>query len=243
MRLLNSAIGKLNKVPILPDIPKIPELGGGKTTGRRGGPQQGVAIGGERFAKPVVVDNITVEIDGEAVGRATRKSDQRDARRNPARNAGPTRRTLMAVDASPGAGRVLIASGAGPLVAEPSWTRYDNLSACRCFGFDWHRGRQTEFDVTSAGTARVFFNDRDGTSTPTLPSGVSHVATVRPGHDRLGTGVPRTHRRPPQHPSPRRTSPDEPAVGLRRRFRLPGRREDGGRRRSVRSLRQLKSPA
>ena len=89
MRLLNSAIGKLNKVPILPDIPKIPELGGGQTAGRRGGPQQGVAIGGERFAKPVVVVNSTVEIDGEAVGRATRKSDERDARRNPRQKRGP----------------------------------------------------------------------------------------------------------------------------------------------------------
>jgi hypothetical protein len=69
----------------------------------------------------------------------------------------------MAVDASPGAGRVLIATGAGPLVSEPSWTRYDDLSACRCAGFDWQRGRQSEFDITNTGTARVFFNDRDGT--------------------------------------------------------------------------------
>ena len=58
----------------------------------------------------------------------------------------------MAVDASPGAGRVLIATGAGPLVAEPSWSRYDNLSMCRCFGFDWNRGRQSEFDITDTGT-------------------------------------------------------------------------------------------
>lgn len=69
----------------------------------------------------------------------------------------------MAVDASPGAGRVLIATGAGPLVAEPSWTRYDNLSACRCSGFDWQRGRQSEFDVTNTGTARVYFHDRNDT--------------------------------------------------------------------------------
>lgn len=69
----------------------------------------------------------------------------------------------MAVDASPGAGRVLIATGAGPLIAEPSWTRYDNLSSCRCFGFEWQRGRTSEFDVTNTGTARVFFHDRVGT--------------------------------------------------------------------------------
>lgn len=69
----------------------------------------------------------------------------------------------MAVDASPGAGRVLIATGAGPLVAEPSWTRYDNLSTCRCSGFDWQRGRQSELDVTNTGTARVYFHDRAGT--------------------------------------------------------------------------------
>lgn len=69
----------------------------------------------------------------------------------------------MAVDASPGAGRVLIASSGGPLTAEPSWARYDNLSACRCGGFDWNRGRQDELDVTNTGTARVFFHDRNGT--------------------------------------------------------------------------------
>lgn len=69
----------------------------------------------------------------------------------------------MAVDASPGAGRVLIAPGAGPLVAEPAWTRHDELAACRCNGFDWSRGRQSEFDITGTGTARVYFHDRNGT--------------------------------------------------------------------------------
>lgn len=70
----------------------------------------------------------------------------------------------MAVDASPGAGRVLIATSAGPLVAEPGWTRYDNLGATnRCYGFDWQRGRQDEFDVSNTGTARVYFHDRAGT--------------------------------------------------------------------------------
>lgn len=69
----------------------------------------------------------------------------------------------MAVNASPGAGRVLIATGAGPLVAEPSWTRFDNIALCGCSGFDWQRGRQSEFDVTNTGTARVRFHDRNGT--------------------------------------------------------------------------------
>src|ERR1044072_6971917 len=69
----------------------------------------------------------------------------------------------MAVDASPGAGRVLIAVGAGRLVADPSWRRYDNISNTHCGGFDWQRGRQSEFDVTNTGTARVFFSDRAGT--------------------------------------------------------------------------------
>lgn len=63
---------------------------------------------------------------------------------------------------SPGAGRVLIADGSGPLVAEPSWTRYDDLSTCRCVGFDSQSGRQSELDVTDTGTARVFFHDRAG---------------------------------------------------------------------------------
>jgi hypothetical protein len=66
----------------------------------------------------------------------------------------------LAVDASPGAGRVLIALSAGPLVAEPTWTRHDELGpTCRCYGFDWQRGRQSEFDVTNTGTARVYFHD------------------------------------------------------------------------------------
>lgn len=68
----------------------------------------------------------------------------------------------MAVYTSPGPGRVLIAPG-GPLVAEPTWARYDNLSLCGLEGFDWTRGRQSEFDVTNTGTARVFFHDRNGT--------------------------------------------------------------------------------
>jgi hypothetical protein len=51
----------------------------------------------------------------------------------------------------------------GPLVAEPTWTRYDNLADCRCFGFDWQRGRQDEFDVSAAGQGRVFFHDRSST--------------------------------------------------------------------------------
>ncbi len=69
----------------------------------------------------------------------------------------------MAVYQSPGAGRVLIALSDGPLVAEPTWTRYDDLEDCRCFGFDWQRGRQSEFDVSEAGSGRVFFHDRSGT--------------------------------------------------------------------------------
>lgn len=58
---------------------------------------------------------------------------------------------------------MLIALAAGPLVAEPTWTRYDNLSTCRCYGFDCESGRQSELEVTDTGTARVYFNDRDGT--------------------------------------------------------------------------------
>lgn len=68
----------------------------------------------------------------------------------------------MSVYTSPGAGRVLIAldpGGLGPLVAEPTWTRYDTLTDCNCYGFDVTRGRQSEFDVTETGTARVFFHD------------------------------------------------------------------------------------
>lgn len=57
---------------------------------------------------------------------------------------------------------MLIAEDFGPLVAEPDWVRYDDIEDCRCFGFDWDRGRQSEFDVTNTGTARVYFHDRAG---------------------------------------------------------------------------------
>ena len=66
----------------------------------------------------------------------------------------------MPVYESPGAGRVLIATGVGPLVPEPTWSRYDELSNCRCEGFDINRGRQSELDTTDTGSARVFFHDR-----------------------------------------------------------------------------------
>lgn len=69
----------------------------------------------------------------------------------------------MAVDTSPGAGRVLIAESAGPLVAEPSWTRYDNITLCRNYGFDSFAGRQTELDTTDTGNATVYFQDQNKT--------------------------------------------------------------------------------
>lgn len=75
----------------------------------------------------------------------------------------------MAVYESPGPGRVLIATGDGPLVAEPTWTRFDEIEDCRCYGFDATVGRQSEFDVTETGTARVYFHDRAGVlNEPTL---------------------------------------------------------------------------
>lgn len=60
-------------------------------------------------------------------------------------------------------GRVEIAVSDGPLVWAPTWTAFDNLSDCRCAGFEWNVGRQSEFDTTDTGTARVFFHDRAGT--------------------------------------------------------------------------------
>lgn len=65
----------------------------------------------------------------------------------------------MGVMDSPGAGRVLVALAAGPLVAEPTWTRYDNLSTSRCYGFDCYAGRQSELDTTDTGTATVYYHD------------------------------------------------------------------------------------
>lgn len=60
-------------------------------------------------------------------------------------------------------GRVLIAPGASPLAASPTWVRYDNLSSCRCYGFDSYAGRQSELDTTDTGTATVYFHDQNGT--------------------------------------------------------------------------------
>jgi hypothetical protein len=74
----------------------------------------------------------------------------------------------MAVDTSPGPGRVLIAETAGPLVAEPTWTRYDNITLCRNYGFDSYAGRQTELDTTDTGHATVYFQDQNKTLTPDL---------------------------------------------------------------------------
>lgn len=69
----------------------------------------------------------------------------------------------MAVTTSPGAGRVFVALGAGPLVAEPAWTRYDALAGCNCYGFDSFAGRQSELDTTDTGTATVYYHDTVGT--------------------------------------------------------------------------------
>ena len=63
----------------------------------------------------------------------------------------------------PAVGRVLVAEADGPLVVSPTWTRYDTLSGCGCSGFDIHRGRQSEFDITETGTATVYFNDTNKT--------------------------------------------------------------------------------
>lgn len=60
-------------------------------------------------------------------------------------------------------GRVLVALADGPLVVTPTWTRYDELDGCACSGYDIHRGRQTEFDITETGTATVYFNDTNQT--------------------------------------------------------------------------------
>lgn len=57
-------------------------------------------------------------------------------------------------------GRVLIDVGGSPLNPTPSWQRFDNLDNCRCNGVDITTGRQSEFDVTEAGEATVYFHDR-----------------------------------------------------------------------------------
>lgn len=66
----------------------------------------------------------------------------------------------MAVTDSPGEGRVWIAEAAGPLVSEPTWTRYDAFTNSKCYGFDSYAGRQSELDITGTGNASVFFHDK-----------------------------------------------------------------------------------
>ncbi len=69
----------------------------------------------------------------------------------------------MGVMDSPGAGRVLIALSDGPLVALPTWTRYDNITLCKNYGFDSFAGRQSELDTTDTGSCTVYFWDQNGT--------------------------------------------------------------------------------
>ncbi len=57
-------------------------------------------------------------------------------------------------------GRVLIDVGGNPLAETPTWARFDDLSNCRCSGFEITTGRQSEFDTTDTGEATVMFNDR-----------------------------------------------------------------------------------
>ena len=47
--------------------------------------------GNFRGGVPVIQSNVTVELDGEVVGRGTRKSNQKNARRNPVQKRGSRR--------------------------------------------------------------------------------------------------------------------------------------------------------
>ena len=80
---------------------------------------------------------------------------------------------------SPGSGRVLVAESDGPLVASPTWTRYDTLSGVGCSGYDIHRGRQSEFDITETGTATVFFNDTNQTLNDNSLVGLQCMLQIR----------------------------------------------------------------
>lgn len=74
-------------------------------------------------------------------------------------------------------GRVLIALAQGPLVAAPTWTRYDTLVNCSKIEID--SGRQSEFDITDTGEAVVYFNDTDGTLNDTDLIGLGIQLQVR----------------------------------------------------------------
>lgn len=92
IKLLNKAVTGLNKIPLLPDIPKIPEIQSGVTAARnaaRSRPTAGavpqVAIAG--FGG-FTIENI-VHLDGEEVGRNQKRVTEKDRRRNPRQKRGP----------------------------------------------------------------------------------------------------------------------------------------------------------
>lgn len=62
-------------------------------------------------------------------------------------------------------GRVCIAFDDGPLVADPTWTRIDDVDNLVA-GIEISTGRQTEFDQTNTGSAVIRINDTDGLFDP-----------------------------------------------------------------------------
>jgi hypothetical protein len=62
----------------------------------------------------------------------------------------------------------------------PAWTRIDTLAGCRVRGWSIDRGRPTEFDKTSTGTAVVQIVDRAGLFDPTNSSS-PYVTKIVPG--------------------------------------------------------------
>jgi hypothetical protein len=62
---------------------------------------------------------------------------------------------------------VSIAFGDGPHVVTPTWTRIDTLAGCRVQSWSISRGRPSEFEQVSAGTATVKIIDSEGLFDPT----------------------------------------------------------------------------
>lgn len=96
--LVNSAIGKFNAIPLAPDVPKIPEVGGGATTGRRGLPPGTRSSGPrDRFDTSRVLASaggsspttVVLKVGERELGQVTINAQQRAGKETAASRRGP----------------------------------------------------------------------------------------------------------------------------------------------------------
>ena len=123
----------------------------------------------------------------------------------------------MAVTDSPGPGRVLVALAAGPLVAEPTWTRYDTLTDCPLLRLRLLR-RAPVGARHDRHRARHRLLPRPGRHARRRRSrgAADHAAALQPRHRGMAHPLARAHRR--HRPRPHRCAARRPA---RRTCRFP----------------------